>query len=145
MKLITLFILALILLVLISFTTIGSSTYVPYMKDMLFAKMYPYEGFKSVPAAYSSYPKNDMNDSEAPLIDSTPSTSSSSPQCQKVRGFNGLFCPAKMEEDPSNPMDIYSKASGDWKCESYGLMNSRGFLCLDDNMKKLLTTRGGNA
>lgn len=138
MKLINLFIFALILIVLLSFTTMGSCTYVPYVKDMLFTNMYPYEGFKSNPAEYSTYTKK-----SEPEVDST--SPSVSPQCQKVTGFDGLYCPAKIEGDPDNPMDIFSKASGDWKCESHGLMNSKGFLCLDSNMKKLLTTRGGNA
>jgi hypothetical protein len=145
MKLINLFLFALILIVLISFTTIGSSTYVPYVKDMLFSHMYPYEGFKSfknTPSEYSTYPKNDAMDSKTSFaIDD----SQSAPQCHKVMGFNGLYCPSKIEGDPANPGDIFSKADGNWKCESYGLMNSRGYLCLDDNMKKMLTSRGGNA
>ena len=145
MKFSTIGFLLILILLLLAFTTMGSSTYVPYMKDLLFSNMYPYEGFKSfkqTPAEYSTYPKNDSVDSKTNFnIEDAPAT----PQCRKLMGFNGLYCPTVVDGDPSNPTDIFSKAPGDWKCESYGLMNSKGYLCLDQNMKTLLSTRGGNA
>ena len=66
--------------------------------------------------------------------------------CKKVAGFqdSGLFCnPASKERD----VDIYSKAAGDTKCfgDSSGYSNSKGSLCLDNKMKYLLSSRGGNA
>jgi hypothetical protein len=145
MKFSTLALLIILIFVLLSFTTMGSSTYVPYMKDMLFSNMYPYEGFKSFkqsPTEYSTYPNNDTVDFKT---NNSVDDATAVPQCRKLMGFNGLYCPTAISGDPTNPTDIFSKAAGDWKCESYGLMNSKGYLCLDQNMKTLLSTRGGNA
>jgi len=65
-------------------------------------------------------------------------------QCKKVNGFPGygVFCTPYTE---SEKIDIYSEAKGDINCESMGLYNSKGPLCLDANMKKMLGTRGANA
>jgi len=65
-------------------------------------------------------------------------------QCKKVGGFNGygVFCTPYTEPES---IDIYSKAKGDITCENVGLFNSRGPLCLDGNMKRMLQTRGTNA
>lgn len=65
-------------------------------------------------------------------------------QCKKVGGFSdcGVFC-----SPSSNPekIDIFSQAKGDISCDGLGYFNSRGALCLDENMKKMLSTRGTNA
>jgi len=65
-------------------------------------------------------------------------------QCKKVNGFPGygVFCTPYTQ---SEKIDIYSEAKGDVSCESMGLYNSKGPLCLDDNMKRMLQTRGANA
>jgi hypothetical protein len=134
-----------VFLALVSFTMVGSSTYMPYSKDMLFTNMYPYEGFRSfkdTQEQYGSYSDN-TNNKIADFTNNNEITPTNT-QCSKVMGFNGLFCPTK-GNDSANPTEIFSKAKGDNSCESYGLMNSRGFLCLDDNQKKMLMTRGGNA
>jgi hypothetical protein len=67
-----------------------------------------------------------------------------SEQCKKVSGFPGygVFC---TPTSPAEKVDIYSHAKGDLTCESVGLYNSKGPLCLDDNMRKMLQTRGANA
>jgi hypothetical protein len=67
-----------------------------------------------------------------------------SSQCKKVSGFPGygVFCTPNSQ---SEKLDIYSEAKGDLNCENLGLYNSRGPLCLDDNMKRMLQTRGANA
>ena len=67
-----------------------------------------------------------------------------STECKKVGGFPGygVFCSPSSK--PEN-IDIYSKAKGDLSCESLGYYNSKGQLCLDENMKRMLTTRGANA
>ena len=143
MKLLLGFLFFFVFLALVSFTMVGSSTYMPYSKDLLFTNMYPYEGFrsfKSPPEQYGSYTDEkpvDFNNNNA----ITPTNN----QCSKVMGFNGLFCTPTNSTDTTNPTEIFSTAKGDNSCESYGLMNSRGFLCLDDNQKKMLTSRGGNA
>jgi hypothetical protein len=65
-------------------------------------------------------------------------------QCKKVGGFPGygVFCTPYTQ---SEKIDIFSEAKGDVNCESMGLYNSKGPLCLDDNMKRMLKTRGANA
>jgi len=65
-------------------------------------------------------------------------------QCKKVGGFNGfgVFCTPYTQPES---IDIYSKARGDITCESMGLYNSKSPLCLDENMKRMLQTRGENA
>ena len=67
-----------------------------------------------------------------------------SSKCKKVNGFPGygVFC---TPDSQSEKLDIYSQAKGDIACENFGLYNSKGPLCLDDNMKRMLQTRGANA
>jgi hypothetical protein len=65
-------------------------------------------------------------------------------ECKKVNGFPGygVFCtPA------SGPkaIDIYSQAKGDINCNGLGYFNSKGPLCMTDEMKLQLATRGSNA
>jgi len=63
-------------------------------------------------------------------------------ECKKVDGFSGVFCTPTSK--PEN-IDIYSQAKGDIKCDGLGYFNSRGSLCMDENMKRMLSTRGANA
>ena len=63
-------------------------------------------------------------------------------ECKKVDGFSGVFCTPSSKPES---IDIYSQAKGDNKCDSLGYFNSRGSLCMDENMKRMLTTRGANA
>ena len=65
-------------------------------------------------------------------------------ECKKVFGFDGLFCKPYVADSTN---DVFSKATGSLTCnnQSSGLTNSKGSLCLDEKMKKLLSTRGGNA
>lgn len=65
-------------------------------------------------------------------------------QCKKVGGFDGygVFCTPYTQ---SEKIDIFSEAKGSLTCENVGLYNSKGPLCLDDNMKRMLGTRGANA
>lgn len=41
-------------------------------------------------------------------------------------------------------LDIYSQANGDIECEASPYSNSMGYLCMDDNQKQALQTRGFN-
>ena len=41
-------------------------------------------------------------------------------------------------------LDIYSRAKGDLNCEAGPYTNSMGYLCMDDNQKQALQTRGYN-
>jgi hypothetical protein len=65
-------------------------------------------------------------------------------QCKKVGGFSdcGVFCTPSAKPEQ---IDIYSQAKCDISCDGLGYFNSRGSLCLDENMKKMLSTRGANA
>ena len=65
-------------------------------------------------------------------------------ECKKVSGFtkNGIFCTPLSKPES---IDIFSKAKGDISCDGLGYFNSRGSLCMDENMKRMLSTRGANA
>jgi len=71
-------------------------------------------------------------------------TSPESSECKKVDGFPGygVFC---SPSSAPQTIDIFSQAKGDVTCESLGYSNSRGPICMDENMKRMLTTRGANA
>jgi hypothetical protein len=99
------------------------------------------EGFYSSSLEYTdvsapTIPKDDLY--------SLNSTTNNTSECKKVDGFpgHGVFCTPSSKPDN---IDIYSQAKGDLACESLGYYNSRGQLCLDDNMKRMLYTRGANA
>lgn len=60
--------------------------------------------------------------------------------CDKIFGFNGLLC---NQTNAIDKIDMFADAPGKLTCKS-SLSNSKGPLCLTDEHKKLLTTRGGN-
>jgi hypothetical protein len=101
---------------IISSIGLSCSSYKPYSPEMMNSGMYPYEGFSNLIANKSS--------------------------CQSSVGFGGLLC---SPDENSNPKDIYSDAKGSLGCKSYGYSNSRGFLCMEPEQVRLLTSRGGNA
>lgn len=59
----------------------------------------------------------------------------------KTEGFAGLQSAPYNEE---KPIDIFSQLPSGGKCTSSPYSNSQGYLCLDENAKNLLLTRGGN-
>ena len=62
--------------------------------------------------------------------------------CAKVYGFDNLFC-APCAADKK--LDVFSEAKSTKDAgDSSGLTNSSGALALTDDMKHLLSTRGGN-
>ena len=71
----------------------------------------------------------------------SPDTSS---EYKKVGGFSGYGVFSSPTAKPQI-IDIFSQAKGDINCENLGFSNSMGPICLDDNMKRMLTTRGANA
>lgn len=96
------------------------------------------EGFNTL--SYSNVEGNSAKD-DTKLTHSIQKDNS---PCKKVSGFNGcgVFC------DPSaapQKVDIYSDAKGDLNCKGAGYHNSRGPLCLDQNMIQQLSTRGSNS
>lgn len=124
-----------VLVVIVLFS--ASKTVYPY-DNSIFAKQFPYEGFS--PIHYSSYPNNVAVDQQV-NHNIVPSKNS----VQPLWGFGGLFGPPNA---PDNSLDIYSTAQGSLseKCQnlSAGYSNSKGYLCLNADQIKMLTTRGGN-
>ena len=99
------------------------------------------EGFHSSSLEYtnilkSDIPADDVYGLNEPVLDNM--------DCKKVSGFtkNGVFCTPLSKPES---IDIYSKAKGDISCDGLGYFNSRGSLCMDENMKRMLVTRGANA
>ena len=135
------FIVILVLLIVASLL-LNNYNYVPANEMDVFTRNYPYEGFQSYKETnnkteYSSYPNNENLDSYSQW-----EINNAKNMCYKVSGTNGLVC---SPHNDTIPKDIYSESKGSLDCDSYGLMNSKGFLCLNDKQKTLYTTRGGNA
>jgi hypothetical protein len=42
------------------------------------------------------------------------------------------------------PIDTFSQSPGSAECESFGLMNTTGYLCLNETQRRLVGSRGGN-
>ena len=58
--------------------------------------------------------------------------------------MNGLFC-SPLSSDVDN-LDKFADAEGRLSCtDNSGLSNSKGGLCLTDDHRRLLSTRGGNS
>ena len=139
------------IVVILFITTFSCVPPVPYASASFFPKLGGstfHEGFGF--SEYTTYPEHAAKDTVGSSIGSSVGSSASA-DCGKYQGFDGLFCtPASATGSDSstlgsNPTDIYSQAAGRPDCKSYGYMNSRGFLCMDDKQVQLLTTRGGNA
>jgi len=110
----------------------------PYSIDNVFLKQYPYEGYANMSTNYSNIDNSNDSATNKFLINKF-----SNQDCSKVKGFNGLFCKPYVAD---NKVDLFSQVNGEAKCDgnSSGLYNSKGGLCLDNNLKNLLRTRGGN-
>jgi hypothetical protein len=63
----------------------------------------------------------------------------------KVEGFESLLQPANYGQEQS--ISRFSELKGNLSCinKSAGLSNSMGGLCIDGELLKSLTTRGGNS
>jgi hypothetical protein len=117
----------------------SSKTFTPYDPETIFTGQAPFEGFAQIHQSEDYVnTKTGKSDSYTPFL-ITPSTDS----CKKVYGFDGLFCGP---EQSYGRIDIFSETKGSTECvgNSGGLTNSRGGLCLDQNQKNMLLTRGGN-
>jgi len=65
------------------------------------------------------------------------------PDVAMVHGFNQLF---KGINNTSEKIDKFAAIPGDLNCKAaYGISNSMGPLCFDDETMNLLRTRGGNS
>jgi hypothetical protein len=103
----------------------------PYHKDSLFSKEYPYEGFSEY-VSEESKPNTDPNNSKTEPKDSK----------KVVDGFEGL---QSSPLNSSETIDIFSAFSGKSSCTPSPYSNSQGYLCMNADAIKLLSTRGGNA
>jgi hypothetical protein len=126
-------------IVLMMTTGLSAVKVSPYNSVPKYTMLKDSEGF--TPVHYATYPDGGVIDiKDRNLIVST----SSLPTAQRVRNEQGLFGPQSL----SSKLDIYSDAKGGLSEEcalnSGGMSNSQGYLCLDENQRKLLSTRGGN-
>jgi len=124
-----------IFFILVLGASTGVACYRPYSLDTEFQKHSPVEeGF-----ALDYSKRNDhttMDTYKSNLIQSQ------SNDCARVYGFDNLFCAPYLAD---TKLDVFSNAkSTKMTGESSGLSNSTGALVLTDNMKQLLSTRGGN-
>ena len=112
-----------------------TSVYVPY-SSTLFSQQAKYEGFLN----YSSTATGAVGED----VFSAYSIAPSQDGLVKVAGFskNGVFGSL---ESTDTQLDMYSQAKGDLSCLGSGYHNSKGALCMTDDMKKMLSTRGLNA
>ena len=154
-----------ILVVIVIMTSSAGSAVLPYSQDTLFSKEFHYEGME--PLAGSDFsvaasPKSEVAapkpavDAKKPAVDPKKSAVQSwsewllgkpapkKEDAKKVEGFESLM-PAPYAE--SKVLDRFSHVSSGPQCvgQSSGLVNSLGGLCLSEEDRKMLTTRGGNA
>ena len=131
----TLYILiSLLLLVLIFATMFSCSSFEPNQEDSSAKNAATTEGFAGNVLKY--FNKDETNDFHGAY-----SVGTNGQDCKKLYGFDGLFCTPGVAD---KSLDIYATADGKLDCEGSGLTNSRGSLCLDENQRNMLRTRGGN-
>ena len=128
MSMITMFLAIIFILVISSSLFVSCNAVSPIYMDTVFKKHSEFENFEN----------NSMNEYSKHMI--IPQDSG----CKKVHGMNGLFC-SPLSTAVDN-LDKFANAEGKLNCtDNSGLSNSRGGLCLTDDHKRLLTTRGGNS
>jgi hypothetical protein len=137
-----LIILAVFVLLLVVMATTAGTYVVPYQPMNARLPMSAYEGFSLFGGNSTAVPGQPSNPGVAAAIKPAAGQVQQTP-CKRVDGFDGIYCSA--DNVPKVPMDMFSDTPGDLKCQSYGYSNSRGFLCLSDTQKKLISSRGGNA
>lgn len=117
---------------LILMTCSCAGSYVPYYEDKVFTIQYPYEGFKNKKESFTA-----MKDAIVSTISGEPKKEGN---CKKVEGF-GLM-PAPYTDEV--PIDRFSALKSSKVCKGSSYSTSTGYICMDDEATKLLTTRGGN-
>lgn len=99
---------------------------------------YTWEGFKGG-VDYSAYPSQTDTDAyTGALIDQD----KANVECKRVWGYNGLFC---NPETADKLIDPFFNSGSSMNCEGSGITKSSGNVCLNEQQRRLLTTRGGNA
>lgn len=114
-----------LLFILVIFFVGVSTSFIPYNEANVFSKEFPYEGFQNK------------------LQPESIKTDSIEIESQNVFGFDGLFASPYGKEELIDPLFA---AKGNITCtgKSSGYTDSKGGLCLDDNIIRLFRTRGGN-
>jgi len=145
-----------ILVVIVIMTSSAGTAVLPYSQDTLFSKEFHYEGMEPLGGSDFSLasPNPDAKkpqevDAKRPVLQSWSERLLGKPSqkkedAKKVEGFESLM-PAPYAE--SKVLDRFSHVSAGPQCvgKSSGLVNSLGGLCLSEEDRKMLTTRGGNA
>jgi hypothetical protein len=127
-------------LVLIILYSLSSTSIIPYSRTKL--NMYTYEGYENNEATPPPTPEN--LPSSAPTVPPNPATSNAdSNKPKKTEGFEGLQGSALATQ--SSSIDYFSTLPAGKQCELGPYSNSKGYICLDENAKRMLSTRGGNA
>ena len=136
------FITVFVLFDIIIFVALWFSTtpsYVPY-SSTVFSQQARFEGFSTRGGVeYSSSSDNSAIDGPVTNYLLTPPTGA-----KAVSGFAGAGVFNSPVVAMSEKLDIYSQAKGSPDADGYGYYNSRGPLVMDQNMKSMLQTRGGN-
>ncbi len=137
-------------LVLIILFSLSATSILPYSRTKL--NMYTYEGYENNAATPPPTPEN--LPSSAPTVPPNPATSvptstststsnADSNKPKKTEGFEGLQGSALAAQ--SSSIDYFSTLPAGNQCELGPYSNSKGYICLDENAKRMLSTRGGNA
>jgi hypothetical protein len=147
-----------ILFVIVVMASSAGATFVPYSKDTLFSREYPYEGMVSGPApvmqgnanAAPAVPEKETESAKPVSMSDSISAwfggntcKSKKGDCRKVEGF--ALQPAPFAESPT--IDRYGKTPSGPECigQGSGYSKSLGPLCMSEEDKRMLSTRGGNA
>ena len=120
----------LFVLIIFSLSNLGP---VPYNKNTLFPKYYKYEGLTN------QYGEEIME--EEATEEATDGEKKNKNESFKTEGFQGIQSSPYGEE---KPIDVFSGLPSGNSCTPSPYSNSKGYLCLDENTKQLLLTRGGN-
>jgi hypothetical protein len=120
----------LVLLIIMCSSCAGS--YVPYHDDKVFTIQYPYDseaftamksGVDAVVSAVSGEKKESKKEG-----------------CTKVEGFGLMPAPYGVDA----PIDRFSALKSSKTCTGSPYSTSSGYICMDKEAEKLLSTRGGN-
>jgi len=125
--------------IVLSMTKVMTSHVMPY-NTVLFRNMgNTYEGFDTSLSPAEITPTTVTNEF----------TIQSQQNISTIDGINSLFSsPYLTENDETSKnvhIDTYSLDKGSSTCQGYGYFNSGGALCMTDEQKRSLTTRGGNS
>jgi hypothetical protein len=157
-----------VLFIIIMLVSSAGATFVPYSKDTLFSREFPYEGMVSGPANAvhsGAVPVMQGNANAGPAMQGNVAVPSESAKpisimgtvsgwfggnpscttgkCTKVEGF--ALQPAPFAESPT--IDRYGKTPSGPECvgQGSGYSKSLGPLCMSEEDKRMLSTRGGNS